>query len=54
MTVERKIYEYIERFMRDKTCIIISHREIPWEIIDKVVYLEKGRIIKVELINKNC
>ena len=25
MTVERKIYEYIEKFMRDKTCIIISH-----------------------------
>jgi len=45
---EERIRRLINDYFRDKTCLIISHKK--WDIsgIDRIIELEKGRIIRQE------
>jgi ATP-binding cassette subfamily B protein len=42
---EADILDAMERLMRGRTCIIISHRASPLAACDKVVVLEQGRLV---------
>jgi len=41
---EQKILSYLEKALKDKTCIIITHRLFDLKNIDKILILENGRI----------
>lgn len=44
---ERHIQAALEEIGRDKTCIIIAHRLTTIESADRIIVLEKGRIVQV-------
>lgn len=46
--VEEKIFKFIKEKMRDITCIVITPKNLPEEsFVNKIVYLEKGRIVNI-------
>ncbi len=51
MENENKIQESLNRLMKDKTVIIISHRLKSIENVDKIVVINDG---KVECLGKHC
>ncbi len=45
---ERKILENIFTYLKSKTVIVISHREEIIDLFDRVIFLEKGKIVDFE------
>jgi ATP-binding cassette subfamily B protein len=45
MQTEAEILEAMERLMRGRTCIIITHRPSPLAACDNVLALEQGRLV---------
>jgi ABC-type multidrug transport system fused ATPase/permease subunit len=43
-TTERKLFESLAPFLKNRTTLIISHRPIAAEFADQVIRMEKGRI----------
>ncbi|MDR2735393.1 MAG: ABC transporter ATP-binding protein/permease [Puniceicoccales bacterium] len=52
---EHKIYKAIEKLVKDKTVIIISHRFSMMSIVDQVIVIDSGRVAEIgtpdELLN---
>lgn len=44
---EEKILEGLEKFIRGKTCILITHRIAPLRRADRIVVLEEGRVAEI-------
>jgi ABC-type multidrug transport system fused ATPase/permease subunit len=42
---EADILQALERLMRGRTCVLITHRESPLAACDKVLALEQGRLV---------
>ncbi len=47
MKTEAGIMETMERLMRGRTCVIITHRLTPLSACDKVLVLEQGQLMAV-------
>lgn len=43
---EAKIFEAIEKNFKDKTILLITHRLSVLEVMDRVIYMEDGRIVE--------
>ena len=57
MESEKKVQEAIEKLMRNRTVIVIAHRLSTVHNADKIIVLDKGKIIDEgshdELINRD-
>lgn len=47
LQTEERILEGLERFLKGKTLILITHRIAPLQRADRIVVLEKGRIVEM-------
>jgi ABC-type bacteriocin/lantibiotic exporter with double-glycine peptidase domain len=43
---ESEVYEQFHRLFKDQTCIFISHRLAGTQFLDRILVLERGRIIE--------
>jgi ATP-binding cassette subfamily B protein len=44
---EERILEGMERFLRGKTCILITHRIAPLRRADRIIVLDEGRVVEM-------
>lgn len=47
LQTEERILEGLERFLKGKTLILITHRIAPLQRADRIVVLEKGRVVEM-------
>ncbi len=44
---EAKIHDAVERFLEDRTALIISHRSSTFRQADRIVVMDKGRVLEI-------
>jgi ATP-binding cassette subfamily B protein len=44
---EERILEGMERFLKEKTCILITHRIAPLRRADRIIVLDGGRVVEM-------
>ena len=47
MTFKSLIQKNIKKLFKDKTCVFIAHRLSTIKDVDKIIYLENGKIVEM-------